>query len=90
MSGTYSLTWTPPIPGNFTIYATFAGTNGYWPSYAETHLYAGSPPPTPAPTSPPVTGLASTGTVELGIAVVVIVIVICVAVLAVLMMRKRP
>ena len=90
LSGTYSLTWTPPIPGNFTIYATFAGTNGYWPSYAETHLYAGSPPATPPPTAPPVTGLASTGTVELAVAVIVIVIVICVAVLAVLMMRKHP
>ncbi len=28
-SGSYSLTWTPDIPGNFTVYATFAGTNGY-------------------------------------------------------------
>jgi len=88
-SGTYSLTWTPPIPGNFTIYATFAGTNGYWPSTAETHIYAGSPPPTPPPTASPPSGLASTGTVELGIAAVIIVIVICVAVLAVLMLRKR-
>jgi hypothetical protein len=89
-SGTYSLTWTPPIPGNFTIYATFAGTNGYWPSYAETHLYAGSPPPTPAPTASPPTGLASTSTVELGIAAVIIVIVIIGIVLAILMLRKRP
>ena len=89
-SGTYSLTWTPPIPGNFTIYASFYGTNGYWPSYAETHLYAGSPSPTLAPTASPPTGLASTGTVELGVAAIIIVIIICVAVLAVLMMRKRP
>ena len=35
-SGTYSLTWTPDIPGNYTVIATFAGTNGYWPSSAET------------------------------------------------------
>jgi hypothetical protein len=89
-SGTYSLTWTPPIPGNFTIYATFAGTNGYWPSYAETHLYAGSPPPTPAPTASPPSGLASTGSLELGIAAVIIVIVIIGAVLAILMLRKKP
>jgi hypothetical protein len=90
LSGTYSLTWTPTIPGNFTIYATFAGTNGYWPSYAETHLYAGSPPPTPAPTASPPTGLASTGSLELGIAAVIIVIVIIGAILAILMLRKRP
>jgi hypothetical protein len=89
-SGTYSLTWTPPIPGNFTIYATFAGTKGYWPSYAETHLYAGSPPPTPAPTASPPSGLASTGSLELGIAAVIIVIVIIGAILAILTLRKRP
>jgi hypothetical protein len=89
-SGTYSLTWTPHITGNFTVYATFAGSNSYWGSSAEAHFYAGSPAPTPAPTAAPVTGLASTGTVELGIAAVIIVIVICVAVLAILMLRKRP
>ena len=49
-SGTYSLTWTPEIPGNYTVYATFAGTNGYWPSSAETHFYASPPSPTAAPT----------------------------------------
>ena len=38
-SGTYSLTWTPTIAGNFTVYPSFAGTNGYWPSTAETHLF---------------------------------------------------
>ena len=37
-AGTYSLTWTPDIPGNYTVIATFAGTNAYWPSSAETHF----------------------------------------------------
>jgi hypothetical protein len=89
-SGTYSLTWTPSIPGNFTIYATFAGTQSYYGSSAETHFYAGSPTPTAAPAASPPSGIASTGTVELGAAAVIIVIVICVAVLAVLITRKRP
>jgi len=89
-SGTYSLTWTPPIPGNFTVYANFLGTKGYWPSSAEAHIYAGSPAPTASPYPSPVTGLASTGTVELGIAAVVIVIVIIGIVLAILTLRKRP
>jgi hypothetical protein len=89
-TGTYGLTWTPIIPGNYTVYATFAGTHSYYGSIATTYFYASSPPATPAPTASPPSGLASTGTVELGVAVVVIVIVICVAVLAVLMLRKRP
>jgi hypothetical protein len=89
-SGTFAYVWTPPIVGNYTIVATFAGSNSYYGSCAETHIYASSPPPTPAPTAAPPTGLASTGTVELGIAAVIIVIVIIGAVLAVLTLRKRP
>jgi hypothetical protein len=89
-SGFYTLTWTPIISGNFTVYANFAGTNGYYPSSAETSFYASPPAPTASPYPSPVTGLASTGTVELGIAAVIIVIVICVAALAVLTLRKRP
>jgi hypothetical protein len=89
-SGTYGLTWTPIIPGDFTVTATFAGTGGYYGSSAESHFYASAASPTPAPTAPPVSGFASTGTVELGIAAVIIVIIVCVGVLAVLMLRKRP
>ena len=39
-SGSYSLTWVPDIPGNYTVYANFLGTNGYYPSSSETHFYA--------------------------------------------------
>jgi hypothetical protein len=89
-SGMYTLTWTPIIPGNFTVYANFQGTNGYWPSSAETSFYASPAAATPAPTASPPTGLASTGTLELGVAAIIIVIVIIGAVLAVLTLRKRP
>ena len=88
--GTYSLTWTPPIPGNFTIYATFAGTNGYWPSSSDTHIYAGSPAPTAAPTATPVTGLATASDVTYGIVVAVIVIIIAIAIVGLLLLRKKP
>jgi hypothetical protein len=88
--GEYGLTWTPIVPGNYTLYATFAGTNAYYGSSASTYFYAGTPAPTASPYPSPVSGIASTGTVELGIAAVIIVIVVCVAVLAVLMLRKRP
>jgi hypothetical protein len=89
-SGTYSLTWTPIIPGNFTVYANFEGTNGYWPSSSEAHFTVMHAAPTTPPTAPPVTGLASTGTVELGIAAVIIVIIIIGVVLAILTIRKHP
>jgi len=89
-SGMWTLTWTPDITGNFTVYANFLGTNGYWPSSAETSFYAGTPAPTASPYPSPVTGLASTGTVELGVAAIIIVIVIIGVVLAILTLRKRP
>jgi hypothetical protein len=89
-SGMFTLTYTPTIPGNFTVYANFAGTNSYYPSSAETSFTVESAAPTAPPTAPPITGLASTGTVELGITAVIIVIVIIGAVLAVLTLRKHP
>ncbi len=88
--GTYSLTWTPPITGNYTIYATFAGTNGYWPSSADTYVYAGAPPPTAAPTATPLSGLASTTTVEYGIVAIAIIIIIIGAIIMLMLNRKRP
>ncbi|MGA2524824.1 MAG: hypothetical protein ABSF65_11830, partial [Candidatus Bathyarchaeia archaeon] len=89
-SGTYSLTWTPNITGNYTVYASFAGTNGYWPSSAETHVYAGSPAATTAPTATPLTGLSTQSALEYGVAAIIIVIIIIGAVLAILVTRKRP
>ena len=37
-SGFYSLMWEPPVPGRYTIYATFEGTGSYFGSYAETAM----------------------------------------------------
>ncbi len=89
-SGTFAFNWTPPIVGNYTIVATFAGNAGYYGSCAETHIYASSPAATPVPTAKPPTGLASTGTVELGIVAVVIVIIIIGAAILAVLLRKRP
>ena len=76
--------------GLYKVIATFAGTNSYWGSSAESAFTVNAAAPTVAPYPTPVTGLASTASLELGIAVVVIVIVIIGAVLAVLTLRKRP
>jgi hypothetical protein len=89
-SGTYTLTWKPGIPGNFTVYADFTGTNSYWPSSAETSFNVMSAAPTASPYPSPVTGLASTSSLELGIAAVIIVIVVIGIALAILTVRKHP
>ena len=88
--GTYSLTWTPTITGNYTIFATFAGTNGYWQSSAVTHVFAGSPAATSAPTPSPVTGLATMSGVTIGIAAATIAIIIAIAIVGLLLLRKKP
>ena len=60
-SGTYAFTWTPDIPGNYTLIASFAGSNSYYGSTAETHIYASSPAATPAPA---VTAIASSNLIR--------------------------
>jgi hypothetical protein len=72
-SGLFSYAWTPPnIPGKYTITATFAGSESYWPSYAETAMYVSETPPSPTPTPalamPPDPTLTIIGT---GIAIII-------------------
>ncbi len=59
-SGLYSYLWSPPVPGKYTVIATFEGSSSYWPSSAETAIgvmeaaapIVTTPSPTIAPTSP--------------------------------------
>ena len=48
-SGTYGLQWTPDIEGKYTVIASFAGTNGYWPSKAQTYFAVDPTQATPTP-----------------------------------------
>jgi outer membrane protein assembly factor BamB len=53
-SGFYSLEWMPDIPGKYTVIATFAGSEAYYASYAETAFVVDqAPEPTPPPDSTP-------------------------------------
>jgi outer membrane protein assembly factor BamB len=88
--GTFDFNWTPPIEGNYTIVATFAGSNSYYGSCAETYVYANAPAATAAPTASPVSGFATTSDLMLGIAVIAIVVIIIGAVIVLLVLRKRP
>jgi outer membrane protein assembly factor BamB len=53
--GTFSLTWTPDISGDYKVYAMFAGTHSYYSSQASSSFYATEPAatPTPMPTQAP-------------------------------------
>ncbi|MDT8782504.1 MAG: PQQ-binding-like beta-propeller repeat protein [Candidatus Bathyarchaeota archaeon] len=52
-SGTYSLNWTPDIPGKYTVIATFDGNNAYYGSSAQTYFAVDEVEATPAPTETP-------------------------------------
>jgi hypothetical protein len=88
-AGTYSLSWMPDIPGNYTVIASFGGTNAYWPSSSMTSFNVMSAHPTESPVS---TTAPSTADLYIlpGIVAIIIVIVVVGAVLAILMLRKRP
>ena len=86
--GQYSLVWVPDIPGTFQVVATFAGTNGYWPSSA-TAAFAVSeaaPTATPAPTMSP--SVADQYFVPAIVGLFVFVAIV--AVVIILVLRKRP
>ncbi len=87
--GDFSFAWTPDIPGDFTVYATFAGTQSYYGSTASTGMHAGVPAATPAPTQAPIQSMADQYFLP-SVAAIIVVIIIGFAVLALLMLRKKP
>ena len=83
--GLYSYVWMPPnVPGVYDVTATFAGTNGYWPSQTETTMVIESPAATATPQP-----LLAQPPLEMYIAGLGAAIIIAIAV-AVLLLRKRP
>ncbi len=65
VSGMFKKMWTPEVPGEYTVIATFAGTNSYYGSSAETAVGVSKPvspvvTPTPTATQPPVTPVSPT------------------------------
>jgi hypothetical protein len=87
-SGTYGLTWTPTIAGNYTVTATFGGTNSYYGSTATTYLYASAASPTASPQ--PVTAQPPTEMYIAAAAVAMIVAIAIVGALILIAVRKRP
>mgnify|MGYP005851756385 CR=1 FL=1 len=87
-NGLFSVAFEPPVPGKYTVIATFEGSESYWPSHAETALYvedapAATPEPTPTPAS-----VADMYFVPSVIGIIVAII-IGFALIALLLLRKR-
>jgi hypothetical protein len=85
-AGLFQEMWTPPAKGQYTIYATFEGTNSYYSSYAETALGV-----TEATTSSSTGGQTQpdyTMTI-IGSAIAIMIVVVIAIAIAVLLLRKR-
>ncbi len=88
MKGQYSMTWTPNIEGDFKVTAYFEGTNGYWPSNAQTTFNVA---PAGATAVPPATQPPSTADQYfLPMSIATILAVVVIGVLLAMMVRKRP
>jgi hypothetical protein len=86
-SGFYSVPFTPEVPGKYTIIASFAGSQSYYGSYAETAINveeapAATPPPTPTPAP-------MTDTYVMGFGIGIIIAIVAVGLLLFLLLRKR-
>jgi hypothetical protein len=87
--GFYSYQWTPDIEGKYTVYASFVGSESYWPSHAVTAFAVDPAPATPTPTQQPIASVADTYILP-GIIGIIVAILIVGVVLALLMIKKRP
>jgi outer membrane protein assembly factor BamB len=84
ISGVYSLVWEPDIPGKYTVIATFAGSDSYGSSFAQTNFYVEeAPAPTPPPESTPA---PQTDTYVLGTGIAILAVVV---IFGLLLLRKK-
>ena len=84
MTGSFGYMWAPDIPGQYTVIATFAGTESYGSSYDQTYLgVVDAPEPTaePGATPAPMTDTYIAGST--------VAIVAAIAVVAFLILRKK-
>jgi hypothetical protein len=84
MSGMFKKMWTPEVPGEYTVIATFAGTNSYGSSYAETAVGVVEAPPATAPPEYP-QPIDNTWTI-VGVGIVLL---IAIVIVGILILRKK-
>ena len=87
-SGSYGLQWTPDITGKYTVIATFAGTNGYWSSSAETYFAVDEAAATATPQATQTSSASDTYFIPAvaGLFIAMLVVIVMVA----LVLKKNP
>jgi len=87
-SGTFCLDFEPEVPGKYTVTATFAGSESYWPSYAQTYLLVEeAPATTPVPTAEP-ESVADLYFLPMSIGMIIAIVIVLIL-LVLMMLRKR-
>ncbi len=89
LTGAYGCNWTPEVPGTYQIIATFAGSNSYGGSMAQTYMSVSEAAPTTEPTAMPQADTLTTSVLMMYLAVGVIAIIISIAIVGFLILRKR-
>jgi outer membrane protein assembly factor BamB len=79
MAGMFKKMWTPDIEGEYTIIATFEGTDSYWSSYGETAIGVGPPPTASGGIEPEPTAESTLITTEMAVIIAGIIIAIALA-----------
>lgn len=89
--GFFALNWKPDIEGPYTVYASFDGSNSYYPSHAVSAFSVDPAAATPSPT-PNADGFGNqiTQNLQMTILLAAIAIIIAIIVVGLLIMRKRP
>ena len=87
-SGAFKLAFTPEVPGEYTVIASFAGTSSYYISSAETGIFVDDAAATTTPAPTPVPSAADLYFVPAIAGLFVLIIVV--GLVIILMMKKRP
>jgi hypothetical protein len=88
-SGMFTYAWTPDIAGSYTVVATFAGSESYWQSSAESSFVVNVQPQATATPTPTPVSVADTYILP-GIVGIIVAIIVVGVILALLLVRKRP
>jgi hypothetical protein len=84
--GFYKLSFTPEVPGEYTVYATFAGSESYYGSQATTAINVEEVTATPMPSPTPA---SMTDTYVTGFGIGAIIAIVVIGLVLILMLRKR-
>ena len=87
--GFFAFNWKPDIEGQFTVYASFGGSESYYPSHAVTAFNIEPSAATPTPATPPNFD-SVTQSLTLTVILAAVAIIVAIIVVGLLVLRKHP